>query len=59
MSLLQEVPNSQGQTSKKTERKSTSMQLRHFDDHVNLFFKVMSSKALDNILVSGADPGFF
>ena len=49
--MLQEIPNSQGQTSNKnTERKSTS-NLDTLDHNVNLFFKVMSSKALDNILV--------
>ena len=44
--MLQQIPNSQGQTSNKnTERKSTSNLIRHFDHNVNLFFKVMSSKA--------------
>ena len=36
---------------KKKYRKKINFQLRHFDHNVNLFFKVMSSKALDNILV--------
>ena len=36
---------------KKKHRKKINFQLRHFDHNVNLFFKVMSSKALDNILV--------
>ena len=51
MSLLQEILNSQDQTIKKKHRKKINFQFRHFDHNVNLFFKVMSSKALDNILV--------
>ena len=51
MSLLH-IPNEKGRSKKeKKNRKKINFQLRHFDPNVKLFFKVMSSKALDNILV--------
>ena len=36
---------------KKKNSKKINFQLRHFDNNVDLFFKVMSNKAFDNILV--------
>ena len=51
MSLLQARKSPTVKAKLEKTQKKINFQLRHFDHHVNLFFKVMSSKALDNILV--------
>ena len=59
MSLLH-IPNEKGGSKKeKNTEKKINFQLRQFDHNVNLFFKVMSSKALDNILVLISFAGLY